>query len=176
MLVGSGSSEHVFGGNMNRSLRILSSVNFRNSVSCFPWYGVNDGGSAWSVSSRTALILSTKWSDSCWAVSDGVGGDASLSRRRMLASDRHNFFGVSGVVGDATAPISILLLLVQCMHLTHLNDPCSAIWITPGPSVTSFQQPRLATSLAAVAVEPRTQASNPSNGSKRRSVDVSDMP
>ena len=60
MLVGSGISEHVFGGDMSRSLRISSSVNFRNSVSCFPWYGVNDGGSAWSVSARTALILSTK--------------------------------------------------------------------------------------------------------------------
>jgi len=49
-LVGSGSSEQVFGGDRNRSFRMSSFVYSWNDVNCFPVYVVNVGGSEFSVS------------------------------------------------------------------------------------------------------------------------------
>ena len=64
MSVGSGSNEHVFGGELRRSFRISSAVYSRNDVSCLPVYVVNDGESAASVAARTSPILSTKYRES----------------------------------------------------------------------------------------------------------------
>jgi len=65
--------------------------------------------------------------DNCFAVNDGVGGDASLLRLSILDSDHHSFLGLLALSAIREVQYNSSFLSVEGVHLSYLSNPCSTI-------------------------------------------------